>query len=139
MTVYIPGIFRALCKGYGSNLLRTFVSAIAWTTSTTWIPRLTLSIPSGLNGVYKVSWQGIVKTTSTSTEVEARLYDASTATAFDLQHHDFSNTAEARLVAGEYSVTMTGASKVFWIQYRRASGVGSVGLSHSTIEFKRIA
>lgn len=143
MTIYTPGQFRALRGGispdYGANLYRTSLSAINWTTSTTWVPRLTLSIPAGLSGIYKVNWQGIVRVTSTTTEVEARLYDVLTVYGYDLHHHDVTCTDERHFVGGEYSMSMSGAAKLFWIQYRRASGAASVGISNVAIEFKRIA
>lgn len=101
---------------------------------------LTLSIPGGLNGTYRLSWGVRIGSDNTINNAEARLYDATAASQIGERYIYESQDSDNRISIGcTHNITLSGAAKDIQIRYRSADGAGTTIVGERFIEFWRVA
>jgi hypothetical protein len=113
-------------------------AARSTTTSTTFQPKTQLVTPS-LTGTYRIGWSAVIDQSTTSNEVEARLYNVTDAAVVNgVEIFQPKATLMRNMCGGFAEVVFAGAAKTFEIQYRQQGG-GTAGIAEARIEIWRVA
>jgi hypothetical protein len=138
-SVFIDGPLSAsTIVGFGQDYQTAISVPISTTTSTTFQTKIALTTPS-LTGTYRVGWTSLIGSSTTTDQVQVRLYNVTDGSAIGPDQPYAPNHADNRvLAAGFAEVVFAGASKTIEIQFRRRSlAVVAVGIEGARIEIWR--
>jgi len=109
------------------------------TTSDVFQTKTTLTT-AALTGTYRIGWTAVIDLSTSSSNVEAQLYnntDASIVGALIVWRGTINQ--ERACVGGFAEIVFTGAAKTFYIQYRSVNGTATAAIAAAKIELWRVA
>jgi hypothetical protein len=124
---------------FGKNYQAAASDSRATTTSDVFQTKTTLTTPA-LTGTYRIGWTAVIDLSTSSSNVEAQLYndtDAVIVGALIVWRGTINQ--ERACVHGFSEITFTGAAKKFYIQYRSVNGTATAAIAAAKIELWRIS
>jgi hypothetical protein len=101
---------------------------------------LTLNVPSGLNGTYRLGWGALVGNSDTVNNAAVRLYNSTDGVGISEEYVYESQDAANRVFQGSVNeITLSGSAKTIEIRYRSQDGAGTTIVGRRYIEFWRVA
>jgi len=129
-------LFReGTADAFGADYFVEEDRTVSSTTDANFVTKLTLTVPAGLVGRYRINWHALLHGTNANTEIEARLFDVTDGVPVDgAQFWEPENVDAQEDINGVSIVTLAGVTKTFAIQWRLASGPGNAEISDAILE-----
>jgi len=131
----VPGRWEKTDLRFGANYQRADSMAVSSTTSATASTKVQLNVPQGRRGTYRLAWEAKISVSNVTANIEITLLDGTTVLqTWTMEAPDVS----VHLAAGDsLEVLLDSAPRFFRIQFRKASGAGSVSIENAVLELWR--